>query len=253
MTTHIVVPDTHAHYQHPNDRADWLAGLIKDVRPDVVIHLGDSADLPSLSGYDKGKRGFQGRTYRADIDTHLEFQDRMWGPVVRQKKKLPRRVFIIGNHEQRIEKALDLSPELVGSIGMKDLQLDNWYDTIVPYEGQTPGIIDVDGIHYAHYFVSGVMGRPIGGEHPAYSLLTKHFTSCTCGHIHVADHAIRTTVDGRKINGLVAGVYQDYDSDWAGEINKLWTRGVWVKRNVERGNYDLQFISIESLRKEYGT
>lgn len=253
MSTHLVVPDTHSHWQHNNDRADWLAKLIIDIRPDVVVHLGDSADLPSLSGYDKGKRGFVGRTYRADIDAHLDFQDRMWSPVYRRKQKLPRRVFIIGNHEQRIEKALDLSPELVGTIGMGDLRLSEWYTDTVPYEGHTPGIIEIDGVHYAHFFVSGVMGRPVGGEHPAYSLLTKHFTSCTCGHIHVADHSVRTTVDGRRIHGLVAGVYQDYDSDWAGEVNKLWWRGVVVKRNVENGSYDPQFISIEALKNEYGT
>lgn len=249
---HLVIPDSHAHAEHNNDRADWLAQLIIDTNPDVVIHLGDSADLPSLSGYDKGKRGFVGRTYRADIDAHLDFQSRMWEPVWKRKKRLPRRVFIIGNHEQRIDRALDLSPELVGTIGYGDLRLADWYDTVVPYVGQTPGIINVDGIHYAHYFVSGVMGRPVGGEHPAYSLLTKHFTSLTCGHIHVMDHSIRTTVDGRRIHGLVAGCYQDYDSDWAGEVNRLWWRGVVLKSNVEDGNYDPSFISMAALKKEYG-
>jgi hypothetical protein len=176
----------------------------------------------------------------------------MWGPVFRRKKKLPRSVFVVGNHEQRIEKALDLSPELVGTIGFDDLRLNEWYDTVVPYQGSTPGIIKLDGIHYAHYFVSGVMGRPVGGEHPAYSLLAKHHVSCTCGHIHVKDYSVRTTVDGSRVHGLVAGVYQDYDAPWAGEVNKLWWRGVVVKRNVENGSYDPQFISIEALRKEYG-
>lgn len=251
--THLVIPDTHSHYKHDNTRADFLAKLIIDVNPDVVIHLGDSADLPSLSGYDKGKRGFHGRTYRADIDAHLDFQDRLWSPVFKRKKRLPNSIFIVGNHEQRIEKALDLSPELVGTIGMEDLRLRDWYDTVVPYEGQTPGIINVDGIHYCHFAVSGVMGRPVGGEHPAYSLISKHHQSVTCGHIHVFDHSVRTTIDGKRIHGLVAGVYQDYDSDWAGEINRLWSRGVAVKRNVHEGDYDLQWISIEALQKEYGT
>jgi len=252
MTTHLVIPDSHAHPDHNNDRADWLANLIIDVKPDVVIHIGDSADMPSLSAYDKGKRSFHGRSYKKDIDSHLEFQDRLWEPVVRRKKRLPRRVFTIGNHEQRIEKALDLSPELTGTIGMGDLDLARWYDDVVPYVGGTPGVIKVDGIHYAHYFVSGVMGRPIGGEHPAFSLLTKQFVSCTAGHLHLADSCIRTAVDGRKVQTSIVGVYQDYDSPWAGEVNKLWWRGVLVKRNVENGTYDSQWISIDSLKREYG-
>lgn len=208
--------------------------------------------MPSLSGYDKGKRGFHGRTYRKDIDAHLDFQDRLWSTVRKQKKRLPRTVFCIGNHEQRIEKALDLSPELVGSIGLEDLELEHWYDDIVPYRGGTPGTIKIDGVRYAHYFISGVMGRSIGGEHPAYSILTKQFSSGTCGHSHLFDYCVRTDGDGRKVMASHCGVFQDYDSDWAGECNALWTRGVLVKRNVEDGCYDPQFISLNALKKAYG-
>jgi 3',5'-cyclic AMP phosphodiesterase CpdA len=251
MSTHLVIPDTHAHANHNNDRADWLAKLITDINPDVVIHLGDSADLPSLSGYDKGKRGFIGRTYRADIDAHLDFQTRLWEPIWRRKKKLPRRVFIIGNHEQRIDRALDLSPELVGTIGYKDLALEDWYDTVVPYSGNTPGVIKVDGISYAHYFVSGSMGKPISSQHPGHAIVAKRHISSTCGHSHLLNHYVGNDGDGKRIHGLVAGVYQDFDSEWAGDVNKLWWRGVVVKRNVEDGDYNPQFISIEALKREY--
>lgn len=251
MTTHLVIPDSHAHPNHNNDRADWLAQLIIDIRPDVVVHIGDSADMPSLSSYDKGKRGFIGRTYRRDIEAHLEFQDRLWSPVRGRKKRLPRTVFCIGNHEQRIHKALDLSPELVGTIGFEDLQLRQWYDDVVPYEGSTPGVIEVDGIEYAHYFISGVMGRPIGGQHPAYSLISRRHVSSTCGHSHLADLHYDTAGSNRKVMGAVAGCYQDYHADWAGESNKLWWRGVLVKHNVEGGTYDPQWISIEALKREY--
>lgn len=222
MTVHLVIPDQHAHPVFNNRRADYLAQLTIDVKPDVVINLGDSADMPSLCSYDKGKRSFQGRNYRADIHSHRDFQERWWEPVKRTKKKLPRRVYLEGNHEHRIEKALDMSPELEGTISFRDFDLEHYYDDIVRYNGSTPGIIEVDGIHYAHYFVSGIMGRPVGGEHPAYSLLSKQLVSCTAGHQHVADHTIRTTVDGRRRHGLVAGVYQDYEADWAGEVNKRW-------------------------------
>lgn len=251
MTTHLVIPDSHAHPNYHNKRAEWLSKLIIDIKPDVVIHIGDSADMPSLSSYDKGKRSFHGRTYRADIDSHLDFQDRLWSPLRGRKKRLPRAIFCVGNHEQRIHKALDLSPELDGTIGFQDLELGEWYDDIVPYKGSTPGIIEVDGILYAHYFTSGVMGRPIGGEHPAFSLLTKQFKSCTAGHLHLSDGCVRTAGDGRKVMAAVVGCYQDYHSEWAGEVNSLWWRGVLVKHNVDNGVYDPQWISIESLKRAY--
>src|SRR5690606_28393748 len=114
------IPDQHAHYQHDNRRADWLSKLTIDLSPDIVVNLGDAADMPSLSSYDKGTRSFQGRSYRQDIDAHLDFQSRWWDPVKARKKRLPYRVVLEGNHEHRIERALDLSPELVETIGFKD-------------------------------------------------------------------------------------------------------------------------------------
>ncbi len=252
MTTHLIIPDPHAHPNHNNDRADLIGKLILDIKPDVVVNLGDMFDMPSMSAYDKGKKSFHGRSYHKDLEAGLDFDERMWAPIRKAKKKRPHAVFIECNHEHRLKKLLDMQPELEGTVSFDDFGLKRNYDEIVEYEGQTPGIITIDNINYAHYFVSGVMGRPIGGEHPAYSLITKEFTSCTCGHIHVADYAIRTTANGRKLHGLVAGVYQDYDSDWAGEINKLWWRGVALKRNVSDGDYDLQLIGIDALRKEYG-
>lgn len=246
------MPDPHAHPDHDNRRADYLAQLIIESKPDVVVNLGDSIDLASLSSYDKGKRSFQGKSYRKDLDSHLEFQERMWGPVKARKKKLPYRVALEGNHENRIEKALDLSPELEGTIGFKDLLLEDYYDEVVRYKGGTPGKITLDGITFAHYMVSGVMGRPISGIHPAASLLAKGYKSCVVGHLHTADYSIATDADGKKIMGLVAGVYTDYDFDWAGEVNKLYWRGVVILENVEDGMFDPQFVSMNTLRKWYG-
>lgn len=53
--------------------------------------------------------------------------------------------------------------------------------------------------------------------------------------------------------GCLAGVYQDYESDWAGEVNRLWWRGVVFKRNVDNGSYDPEFISLDRIKKTYGT
>lgn len=248
-----MVPDPHAHPDFNNDRADWLSKLIIDVRPDVVVNIGDAADMPSLSSYDKGKRSFQGRSYRADINAHLDFQSRMWDPVKRRKKKLPRSVVLEGNHEHRVERALDLSPELTGTIGFNDFDFNSYYDDVVRYDGGTPGVIELDGILFAHYFITGVSGRPIGCERPAHMLLDKTGTSCVAGHLHTFDYAVRNNINGRVRSGLIAGCYHEYNPDWAGNIAHLWRRGVAILRNVENGDFNLQWISIDALRNEYDT
>jgi hypothetical protein len=179
----------------------------------------------------------------------------MWQPIRRAKRKLPTRFVLEGNHEHRIKRALEVDPQLEGEgfgISFKDLAFDDYYNEVVHYTGQTPGVITIHGISYAHFLVSGIMGRPIGGEHHASSLISKHYTSCTVGHSHTVDWSVRTDVNGKKIMGLVAGVFQDYKAEWAGATNTFWWSGVVIKRGVDSGQYSPQFVSTEELRKEYG-
>jgi len=251
LSRHLIIPDSHAHPGFKNDRADLLSRLIADIQPDVVVNMGDQWDFPSLSSYDKGQRSFFGRTYRADVDSGNDFSDRIFSPLKRRKKKLPRFVFLEGNHEHRIERALDLSPELTNTVSFNDLDL-RYYSDIVRYNGKTPGQIEIDGIQYAHYFLAGISGRPLSGEHHGYTLISKLLTSATASHTHLLDYAVRKAADDRWIMGLVSGCYLDYDLEWAGETNKLWWRGVIVKDNVENGQYNPRFISLKALEKEYG-
>jgi hypothetical protein len=249
--THVILPDPHAKPGVSNRRAEWAGKFINDIRPDTVVSLGDVCDFESLCSYDKGRKSFQGRTYKADIDAHSDFQDRLWSVVRKAKKRLPRRITLIGNHEQRITRAIEVQPELEGTISYDDLELDYFYDDVVPYEGATPGTINVDGVTYAHYLVSGVSGRPISGEHLAYSLLSKHHASVVVGHNHTFDYCIRSVVNGRRIQAVCAGVFQEHKAAFAGEAQKLWWPGLIVLDSVEDGTFNLRQVSMDALRKEY--
>lgn len=253
---YLIVPDSHAHPDFPNDRADWLGQLIKDRKPDVVVNIGDTFDMPSLSSFDKGKASFYGNSYERDIEAGVEFLDRVWSPVKKSKKKRPKSIYLVGNHDlPRLRKVLEYQPELGGSkfgIGEGDFQLDKYHHEVVDYVGGTPGIYQSDGISFAHYMVSELMGRPIGGENHAASLLNKNYSSCVVGHSHAADWSVRTGSNGKKIMGLVCGVYQDYSNPWAGNVANMWHRGVVFLNNVEDGVYDPEWISLGRLRNAYG-
>lgn len=249
---HLIIPDCHSLPGKNNKRAELLGKLILDVKPDVVINLGDNWDMPSLCSYDRGTKSFIGRTYKNDVASGVDFNDRLWGTVRAAKKRLPRRVFCIGNHEQRIERAVNTQPELDGIIGYSDLHLGEFYDDVVHYDGSTPGSILIDGVTYAHYLVSGISGRPVSGEHSAYALLAKKYTSCVVGHSHLLDWSVKTRQDGKKIMGLVAGCFQEHLSSFAGEANKLWWKGVCILDNVEDGSYDLKTVSLGTLKRLYG-
>lgn len=242
---HIVIPDSHAHPDHHNRRYSWLGNLIADVKPDVVVDIGDWFDMPSLCSYDKGTKGFEGRRYKLDIEAGVAAQDRMLAPIRKQKKKLPRFVRCLGNHEQRIIKAIDRDPVLEGTIGLNDLQSKEYGWEEHPFLES----VNIDGVNYAHYFVSGVLARPVPN---ARQLLLKQLASCTMGHDHRFDYVRQSNVNNQTVNALVCGVFQDYKADYAGPGNALWDRGVVIKRNVDKGNYDLEWVSLERLRQTYG-
>jgi hypothetical protein len=222
-----------------------LGELITDLKPDVVVDIGDWFDMPSLCSYDKGTKGFEGRRYKRDIAAGVEAQDRLLAPIRRAKKKLPRFVRCLGNHEARITKAIDRDPVLEGTIGLSDLQSADYNWEEYPFLE----VVNIDGVNYSHYFVSGVLGRPVPN---ARQLLLKQLASCTMGHDHRFDYVRQSDVTGRTHNALVCGVFVDYDMPYAGQANPIWDRGVCIKRNVEGGNYDLEWVSIKRLKEMYG-
>lgn len=256
MTTHLVIPDSHAHPEYNNDRYIWLGKLILDLKPEVIIDLGDSADMPSLCSYDKGTKGFEGRRYKKDLAAYHDAQEKLWHEVNtynkrRAKNKVkqyrPRKVKLIGNHEHRITRACNLDPVLDGTIGLGDLKDEEFGYEVYPFLEK----VVIDGVCYSHYFVSGVLGNPISGVNPARSILLKGHMSATQGHTHIFSHSMDVRYDGHIIQGLVAGCYFDYTPVFAHASADLYRRGVVIKRNVNGGNYDLEWVSLETLKNDY--
>ena len=253
MTTHLVIPDGHAKPSEDLGRFDLLNKFIKDLKPDVVVNIGDAADMHSLNTFDKGKGSFHGASYEADINCAVESFDRTFHKV----PKGIRKIFCMGNHEHRITRVLDQSPELAGDkhgVSMKHLQLDTYFNDVVDYEGAAAGTIDIDGVNYAHFHTSGAMGRPISGDNHARSLLLKGHMSATCGHSHFLDYSTHVDGAGRRLHGLVAGCFKGPKNDaYAGTSARNYWRGVCVKRMVSNGTYDLQMVSMAQLEALYKT
>lgn len=258
MTSHLVIPDAHAKPRTNQDRFEWLGQLIVDLRPDKIICLGDFADMESLCSYDRGKKDYNARNYKKDIEAAHEAQEKMLTPMWNlnaalaeghRKRYRPEMIMLYGNHEHRINRAIEMDHVVLdGLISLDDLKYEEFGWDTYPFLD----VVAVDGVAYAHYFVSGVMGRAISGEHPAATLLRKQMMSCTAGHSHIFDMSRRTRADGIHIRGLIAGCYFDHYEPYAGPANDLWYRGVFYKTNVVNGDYDLQEFSLKELEKRYG-
>lgn len=248
MTKHLVIPDSHAHPDYSNERFNWLGKLIHDERPDVVVNIGDLADMPSLCFHSKPLE-LEGARYNADCNAAKDAQERLFYEVRKHKKRLPRFVWTLGNHDIRAQRFAEANPVFEGFVKNSDIGYEDYpWSDVVPFLDT----IDIDGIDYSHYFTSGVMGRPIGGQHPAWTIIKKRNKSSTCGHSHITDYKIDKT-PGRSLMGLVVGCYVDYEAGYAGPANDMWSRGVAICDNVEDGLYDYRWVSLNTIKKEYGS
>ena len=245
MATHLVIGDPHCNPKASNDRFLWAGKLARDLKPDTIVCMGDFSSLDSLSSYDKGKKSFEGRRYKKDIDhAHDALEKFNKGLNGRRSRK----VMLLGNHEDRIDRIVNETPELDGTISTKDLKFKEFGWEVIAY--QEP--VAIDGVHYCHNYPTGIMGKPISGDNIARSLLLKNKVSSTVGHCHLFDYSMCTIPSGRKVLGLSAGCYLHHKEEYARNTQRLWWSGLIVKRNVRQGEYDIETIEYNTVKRRYG-
>lgn len=253
---HLIIPDGHAHPDFNNDRWRALGRFIVEERPDVIINIGDMADMPSLSSYDDGKASFEGRRYWKDVAATIDAQEELWRPVKENNRKMhkaynPVKILTLGNHEQRIVRATEADPKLEGTIGIHDLKYEEYGWQVKPFLEP----VNIGGIAYAHYFSSGVSGRPISGENIGKTMCNKLHCSAVQGHSHIFDHSERSVINGRKLFGLSCGCYthKDYIEDWNRSFQHMWWHGVVILDDVDGNGYydELRAITQRKLLREY--
>ena len=242
----LVIGDAHFAPRQDMWRASALGRMIVELQPDVVVCIGDWADMPSLSAYDRGKRSFEGRRYVADVEAgnealallHTEI-DGAWSG---------RLVWTVGNHEERIERVGADAAEFDGLVGLDDLEFRARGWEVVPFRAP----VEIGGVQFAHYFASGVMGRAIGGVSPARSLVVKTHASCVQGHSHVLDYHREVAPDGAVKSGLHVGCFFDHHEKWAGESNRLYWRGIVMLDDCRAGSYDLHTYGMDVIQRRWG-
>lgn len=252
MAKHLIIPDVQAKHGNDFKFLSRIGEFIIDKKPDVVIQIGDFADMESLSSYDKGKKSFEGRRYTKDISAAKEAMDALMSPIRefnnrakknKEKQYKPRLVLTLGNHCNRINRAINDDPKLEGLISISDLPYHEWevYDFLKP--------VFIDGVAYSHYFPTGVMGRPASS---AGAMVSKLHMSCVAGHQQGKQIAYGKRPDGSNITCIIAGSCYEHDEEYLGHQGNKHFRGIVVLHEVKDGCFDEMFVSLEYLEKKYG-
>lgn len=253
MTNHLVIPDCQI---RPGDDTSFLTAIgnyIVKKKPDTIINLGDFADMPSLSSWDIGKKSFEGRRYLSDVQATQEAMAALLKPIKtfnenqrKNGKKLykPRMVLTLGNHENRINRAVEGDAKLDGVLSVSALGYEaDWevHDFLK--------VVVIDGIAYSHYFVTGVAGRPASS---AVAQFRKTNMSAVAGHQQGLQIHTGTRADGALLHSVIAGSCYEHNEDYLGpQGNKHW-RGFLVLHDIKDGQTDgLMPVSLKWCKEHY--
>lgn len=251
----LVIPDTQI---RPGDDLEFLAcigRMIVAEKPDVVVQIGDFADLPSLSSYDRGKKSFEGRRYRADVESVHRGMEALLSPLREYNLRRlaskhgiyrPRLVLTMGNHEDRINRAINNEPMLDGTISTDDLRYREFgwevYDFLE--------VVVIEQIAFSHFFCTGVMGRPASS---AQAQLNKKLQSCVAGHQQGRQMARAVRADGRQLTSIISGsCYEHLENYLNPQGNKHWHGVVWLN-NAHDGEFDEVFQPLAEVKARYAT
>lgn len=252
MRRHMLIPDTQVRPGVDTSHIDWAARAIVEYMPDVIVHIGDNADMPSLSSH-AGQLDKEGARIQNDFDVANDAMARLFAPQEAESKRRrdkhrtrwePERHALHGNHEYRIVRAVQENPQLEGIVSLDKLQYPAGV-VVHPFLE----IVDIDGICYSHYFQNSHSGRPIGGS--IDNRLNRIGRSFVQGHEQGLIHGRRQFPGELARCGLVAGSFYLHDEGYRGAQGNGEWRGIIIFNEVKDGDYDLMTLSMDYLRRKF--
>lgn len=237
MKTTCIIPDTQIPY-HDRKALQTVIDFIGEFDPDEVVHIGDLADFPQPSRWNKGTRGeFEGSVYR-DADA-----------VKRQFLEPLRKVYAgpVGVHEGNH----DLRPRAYLNKYAPALQESNAFSMATLFDFDGFGVTELPEFYKiapgwvsTHGHRGGIRLSQLSGS-TALNAAKKFGKSVVCGHTHrlglvnfasgyggrpmveVAGMEVGNLMDMRKATYLKGG-----SANWKQGFGILWVDGKTVRPEI---------------------
>lgn len=252
--TIVVLPDSHSMHEMPNTRYNIAGEYIASLLPDYVVDIGDFGDMVSLCGHSSALERENKRLIQ-DIASAKQARALLTAPIQCEIDKrernhktryTPRLIALGGNHDARANKFIKDHPFLEGVFehDISGAVALGW--ELYPF-GE---IVTVEDIDFCHYFVSGNMGRAVGGKNIGATLLRTRHRSSVQGHSHLYDCKMEKLDTGKSLLGLSVGCFLDHDMGYAGIVNRMWWSGLVVLR-TNGHDIDVEQVSYARLVEWY--
>lgn len=243
-----VIPDTQDKPGAPQDHFAWIGRWIEDRRPEVVVHLGDFVDMGSCSTHDEpGSLAAEGRSIQADLD-HGKESLAILNKAMRPWR--PRKVLVLGNHEDRLLRYINAHPEHRDTFGADPFGFGAAGWEVHPFLEP----VEIAGIWFSHFYprsASGKVTQTRNGAPTALAMLKREMRSCVAGHTQGLDVAC-LTVGGRTLRGIVAGSAYLHQEDYLSAQGQGHWAGVLELNEAHDGYADVVEVSLEHLCRRYG-
>lgn len=240
-----VVTDTQVRPGVPLEHLTWAGQYIAKKRPDVIVQIGDFEDMPSLSTHNKpGSLQLEGKRYKKDLEAVYRASDLFFDPIRRVSGYDPLCIMTLGNHADRITRAIKADPKLEGFMSLDDLKYNEAGWTVFPFLQP----VTVAGVAFCHYFPSGVMGRPITSA--AQILKTLHM-SAFAGHQQGRDIAYSKRADGKDMTAIISGSFYQHAEEYMSPFTNNHWRGFYFLHEVKDGSFDEMAISLAYLKRRF--
>lgn len=238
---HAIIPDVQVRPGVPTEHLTWIGNYLAEKQPDVIIQIGDFADMPSLNKHALGTVDMEGQRYTEDINATHRAMNLLMAPIKAVRGYHPDLHLTMGNHEERIKREADSNPIFQGQIALSDLNYEKWGWRVHPFLK----IAKIDKIEYVHYFTSGVMGRPVSS---AAAILRERHCSGVMGHVQHCDIALH------KKSGHIAiqcGICYLHDEKYLTPQGNTTRRQIVMLHEVRDGIADPMLVSLSFLKAKY--
>ena len=250
---HCFLPDKQVKPGDPIDHIEWAARYVAEKLPEVIVDAGDWFDMPSLSSWDRGKKSAEGRRYKDDIhagNVALDLFERTLKRYTPRSYK-PRKVVTLGNHEDRIARAVEEDARLDGQLSLDDLHFKKHGWEVHPF--LQPVIIH--GVSYQHFTPLNANGSVTNARNGAPSALAQGrrlMRSAVSGHRQGLDIALIPTPE-KMLCSVIAGSYYVHSESYLSPVGNAHWRGIVVCNDVRDGGmFEPMPVSLSYLERRFG-
>jgi len=243
----LIVCDPHTYYEDDDlVRFIYLNKFIKDWKPDVFILNGDLENLDSISKYNEDQN-LTKENFRFRYEKDIYAANRALDLILKDIDKNIVKIFIEGNHEDRIHRYVEKRPEMSGFVDLvKDFRINERFNEFVPYRK----FYHIQDIMVTHA-VMNKKKTPIGGVYATKTILEKCSKSIVYGHTHEKDCRELKRFGAPVIYGVCGGCFFRHTHKYSEDTPRAEWAGIVLVEHTNPDHSEFNFKSLMELESMY--